>query len=133
MVNRCATNCGTTIQRAQDLRQRDNATSVRDILIDSQPHFDTLNQSRMVSHSFLSFRLFIFSHFIGNSPSPSSLPSHSECVTAWNRAAGIQFLRLGLALFDQKVMYLNRFIWPVRAAGAQSKFKKFTLIRSRLR
>lgn len=26
-----------------------------------------------------------------------------ECVSAWNRAAGVQFLRLGLSLFEQEV------------------------------
>ncbi|XP_031640937.1 uncharacterized protein LOC116352461 [Contarinia nasturtii] len=25
----------------------------------------------------------------------------SECISAWNRAAGVQFLRLGLSLFEQ--------------------------------
>lgn len=27
----------------------------------------------------------------------------SECISAWNRGAGVQFLRLGLSLFDQPV------------------------------
>lgn len=26
-----------------------------------------------------------------------------DCVSAWNRAAGVQFLRLGLSLFEQEV------------------------------
>lgn len=31
----------------------------------------------------------------------------SECVSAWNRAAGVQFLRLGLSLFEQPVSYFR--------------------------
>lgn len=28
-----------------------------------------------------------------------------DCISAWNRAAGVQFLRLGLSLFEQDVSF----------------------------
>lgn len=37
----------------------------------------------------------------------------SDCVATWNRSAGVQFLRLGLSLYDQKVNCLRIFFQQI--------------------
>lgn len=96
MANRCSANCWKFVCSAQKMRNTSNKRPSKVRPIQYAVHSQTCavrNEASVQNEH---------NDRIGISINIVHLSS-SECISKWNRAAGLQFLRLGLSLFEQEV------------------------------